>query len=197
MKRIIVGLTGASGSVYFCRLLDFLAQQEVEVHIVASEQGEKVLLHETGTDLAHLVRQWSSQTARVVFEDNGNLFSAIASGSFRCDAMAILPCSMHTLAEIAHGITGTLLPRAADVMLKERRRLVVVPRETPLSAIHLRNMLTLAELGATVLPAMPGFYHQPQTMGDLIDFVVGKTLDSLNIDNDLFQRWKGEEKENG
>lgn len=197
MNRIIVGLTGASGSVYFCRLLDFLCRQDVEVYIVASEQGEKVLAHETGTDLAQLVRQWSKQTAHVVLEDNGNLFSTIASGSFRCDAMVILPCSMNTLAEIAHGITGTLLTRAADVMLKERRRLLVVPRETPLSAIHLRNMLTLAELGATVLPAMPGFYHQPRTLDDLVDFVVGKTLDSLNIDNDLFQRWKGEEKENG
>lgn len=191
MKIIIVGLTGASGSVYFLRLLDFLVQHEWNIHVVASEHGEQVLRHETGMSLPEQVELWNAQKAHVVLEDNNNLFSPIASGSHPCDAMVILPCSVSTMAEIANGITRTLLTRAADVMIKEKRRLTIVPRETPLSAIHLRNMLTLAELGVTVLPAMPGFYHHPETLDDLVHFVVGKTLDSLGIENDAFQRWNG------
>lgn len=191
MKTISVGLTGASGSVYFLRLLDFLAQHELNIHVVASEHGEQVLRHETGVNLPEQVKLWSSHKAHVVLEDNNNLFSPIASGSHPCDAMVILPCSMSTMAEIANGITRNLLTRAADVMIKEKRKLTIVPRETPLSTIHLRNMLTLAELGVTVLPAMPGFYNHPETLEDLVRFVVGKTLNSLGIENDAFQRWNG------
>lgn len=195
MKRIIVGLTGASGSVYFLRLLDFLIRLDLEIHVVASEQGEKVLAHETGANLAQQMEHWNKQKANVIWEDNSDLFSPIASGSFRCDAMVIIPCSMSTMAEIANGIARTLLNRAADVMIKEGRKLVIVPREMPLSALHLKNMLALAELGVAVLPAMPGFYQHPQTLDDLVDFVAGKTLDCLGIENNCFKRWDGKQDE--
>ena len=191
MKKIIIGITGASGSVYFLRLMSYLTQQEIELHIIASEQGEKVLKYETGVDLAEQAALWNKTKAKVILEDNSNLFSAVASGSYRCDAMAIIPCSMSTMAEIANGVTKTLLTRAADVMLKERRKLVLVPRETPFSTIHLKNMYALSKLGVTILPAMPGFYNHPQTLDDVIDFVAGKTMDCMGIENSCYQRWEG------
>ena len=191
MKRIIVGITGASGSAYFLRVMEALSQQELEIHLIASEQGRKVLTYETGAVLEEKVRLWSSRRAEIILEDNENMFSPVASGSFRCDAMVILPCSMSTVAEIACGITKTLLTRAADVMIKEKRRLVLVPRETPLSTVHLRRMAELSELGVTILPAMPGFYGHPQTLDEIVGFVAGKVLDSLEIENDCYQRWKG------
>lgn len=192
MKKIILGLTGASGSIYFLRLAEQLSHQELELHLVASQHGEQVLQYETGTVLAEQVELWSKNSAKVILEDNENLFSPAASGSSRFDAMAIVPCSMSTLAMIAHGITETLLTRAADVMLKEKRRLVLVPRETPLSTVHLKNMTELSQLGASILPAMPGFYGRPETMDDLINFVVGKTLDCLQIQNECYERWEGQ-----
>ncbi len=191
MKRIIVGITGASGSAYFLRVMEALSRQELEIHLIASEQGRKVLTYETGAVLEEKARLWSGGKAKIVLEDNGNMFSPVASGSFRCDAMVILPCSMSTVAEIACGITKTLLTRAADVMIKEKRRLVLVPRETPLSTVHLRRMAELSELGVTILPAMPGFYGHPQTLDEIVGFVAGKVLDSLEIENDCYQRWEG------
>ena len=191
MKRIIVGITGASGSAYFLRVMEALSRQELEIHLIASEQGRKVLTYETGAVLEEKARFWSGKRAEIVLEDNENMFSPVASGSFRCDAMVILPCSMSTVAEIACGITKTLLTRAADVMIKEKRRLVLVPRETPLSTVHLRRMAELSELGVTILPAMPGFYGHPQTLDEIVGFVAGKVLDSLEIENDCYQRWKG------
>ena len=191
MKKIIVGITGASGSVYFLRLMEVLSRQELQIHLIASEQGRKVLAYETGADLEEQVRLWNKNKANLVLEDNSNLFSAVASGSYRCDAMVVLPCSMSTTAEIAGGVTKTLLTRAADVMIKERRTLVLVPRETPLSTIHLKRMYELSQLGVIILPAMPGFYGHPETVGDIIDFVDGKTLDSIGIENDCYQRWEG------
>ncbi len=195
MKKIILGLTGASGSVYFLRLARRLLEQEIQLHVVASAQGEKVLHYETGVTLEDQVKSWRQSGANILLEDNSNLFSAAASGSSRFDAMAIVPCSMSTLAMLAHGMTQTLLTRAADVMIKERRKLVLVPRETPLSTVHLKNMTELSQLGATILPAMPGFYGKPESMDDLIDFVVGKTLDALEIENDCYKRWEGEYEE--
>ncbi len=192
MKKIILGLTGASGSIYFLRLAEQLSKREIELHLVASQLGEQVLQYETGITLSEQAALWNTNCAKVILEDNNNLFSAAASGSSRFEAMAIVPCSMSTLAKLAHGITETLLTRAADVMLKERRRLVLVPRETPLSTVHLKNMTELSQLGATILPAMPGFYGRPETMEDLIDFVVGKTLDSLEIENNEYKRWEGQ-----
>jgi len=195
VKKIILGLTGASGSVYFLRLAQRLLQQEILLHVIASVQGEKVLQYETGVTLEDQVKSWKQSGANILLEDNSNLFSAAASGSSRFDAMVIVPCSMSTLAMLAHGITQTLLTRAADVMIKERRKLVLVPRETPLSTVHLKNMAELSQLGATILPAMPGFYNKPQSMDDLIDVVVGKTLDALEIENDCYKRWEGEYEE--
>ncbi len=195
MKKIILGLTGASGSVYFLRLARRLLEQEIQLHVVASAQGEKVLHYETGVTLEDQVKSWRQSGANILLEDNSNLFSAAASGSSRFDAMAIVPCSMSTLAMLAHGMTQTLLTRAADVMIKERRKLVLVPRETPLSTVHLKNMTELSQLGATILPAMPGFYNKPQSMDDLVDFVIGKTLDALEIENDCYKRWEGEYEE--
>jgi 4-hydroxy-3-polyprenylbenzoate decarboxylase len=195
MRKIILGLTGASGSIYFLRLIEQLSQQEVELHLIASESGVKVLQYETGITLSEQIMLWNKNKAKVILEDNENLFSGAASGSSQFDAMAVVPCSMSTLAMLAHGITETLLTRAADVMMKERRKLVLVPRETPLSTLHLKNMTELSQLGAIILPAMPGFYGQPDTMDDLINFVVGKTLDSLGIENNYYQRWEGQYEE--
>ena len=191
MKKIIVGITGASGSSYFLRVMEVLSQQNLEIHLIASEQGSKVLTYETGVILQEQALLWNKNKANIILEDNSNLFSPVASGSYRCDAMVILPCSMSTLAEIAAGITKTLLIRAADVMIKERRKLILVPRETPLSTIHLQRMVELSQLGVTILPAMPGFYGRPQTIEEIINFVAGKVLDSLEIENDCYQRWEG------
>ncbi len=195
MKKIILGLTGASGGVYFLRLAQLLSMQEVELHIIASSNGEKVLQYETGVSLKEQVKRWGGNGAEIVLEDNHNLFSSTASGSSGFEAMAIVPCSMSALAMVAHGITETLLTRAADVMLKERRKLVLVPRETPLSTVHLKNMTELSQMGATILPAMPGFYGRPQTMEELVDFIAGKTLDSLGIENTYYKRWEGKYEE--
>ena len=196
LKKIILGLTGASGSIYFSRLCELLSkQEEIELHLIASELGEKVFQYEIGASLSEQVERWKQNGAKIILEDNQNLFSVVASGSARFDAMVIIPCSMSTLAKISHGITETLLTRAADVMLKERRKLVLVPREMPLSTIHLQNMAQLSQYGATLLPAMPGFYGHPKTLEDLIDFVVGKTLDCLEIENNNYQRWEGQYEE--
>lgn len=191
MKKLIVGLTGASGSVYFLRVAELLSRQEIELHLVASGQGEKVLEYETGVKLKDRLPLWRQGPAKVLLEDNRNLFSAVASGSFRCDAMAVVPCSMSAAASIAAGVTETLLTRAADVMIKEKRTLVLVPRETPLSPIHLKNLYRLSRLGVTILPAMPAFYGRPESVDDLVDFIAGKTLDAIGIENSSYRRWKG------
>lgn len=191
MKKIVIGLTGASGSVYFVRLVKMLSLQEIELHIVSSRLGTEVLKYETNLTLSEMVEELSQNKAKIILENNDNLFSACASGSSRFDAMVIIPCSMSTIGKISHGITDTLLTRAADVMIKERRKLVIVPRETPFSTIHLQNMTELSKQGAVILPAMPGFYGKPQTMDDLIDFVVGKTLDCLEFENKCYERWEG------
>ena len=179
MKKIIVGLTGASGSAYFLRLIEVLLEYEIEIHVIASERGSQVLKYETGVSLEEQIKVWNEQSSNttITLEDNNNMFSAVASGSYRCDGMIIIPCSMSTMAEIANGITKSLLTRAADVMIKEQRKLVIVPRETPLSTIHLKNMYELSKVGVTILPAMPGFYNHPETLDDIINHIVGKTLD--------------------
>lgn len=191
MKKIIVGITGASGSIYFLRLMENLIKENISIYVVASEQGKNVLKYETGVELETQIEVWKKTNNEIYLEDNDNLFSPIASGSFVCDKMIIVPCSMSTLAEIANGITKTLLIRGADVMIKERKKLVLVPRETPLSSIHLENMLKLSIIGVTILQATPGFYNFPKTMDDLINFVVGKALDSLEINNESYIRWEG------
>jgi 4-hydroxy-3-polyprenylbenzoate decarboxylase len=195
-KRIFVALTGASGSLYGLRLMEELVRRGHPLTACASESGQLVCRDETGLDLAgdepgatdRLCKHLGVKLGvEVVAPDN--LFVAAASGSAGPDAMVVCPCSMGTLARIACGISSNLIERAADVMLKERRPLLLVPRETPLSEIHLENMLRLSRAGAQIIPAMPGFYHKPENIDDLVNFVVGKVLDQLGIPNDLFKRW--------
>ncbi len=183
-KRIVIGISGASGAIYAARLLEVLQKdQNVEVHLVATEAGCKVLAHECPDVYENL-----SSYADYLY-DVSNIGEKIASGSFLFDAMVIVPCSMKSLAAISCGLADNLLCRAADVALKEHRPLIIVPRETPLNAIHLENMLKLARLNVTILPACPGFYHQPQSIDELINIIVGKICDQLALDNHLFKRW--------
>jgi 4-hydroxy-3-polyprenylbenzoate decarboxylase len=181
-RKIVVGITGASGAPYARRLLEVLRRHDdVEVGVCASRNAADVWALECGGDLREAAggQVWGVGDYRAPF----------ASGSAGWHAMAVVPCSMGTAARIAHGVSDTLLTRAADVMLKERRTLVVVPRETPLSVIHLENLTHLARAGAVVLPAMPSFYAKPSTLGDAIDTVVGRILDHLAVEHDLLRRW--------
>ena len=184
-RRIIVGVSGASGAIYAYRLIQVLADSGIEVHFVASKAGLEVLEYECGLTMVQL-----TQMVHKIYDVN-QIDSAIASGSFPCESMVIVPCSMKTLGSLANGIAGNLLTRAADVTLKEGRKLVLVTRETPVHAIHLENMLKLSHAGARIVPACPGFYHRPQTIEELVDMLVGKICDTLNVDNDLFERWTG------
>jgi len=194
---VLVGITGASGSVYGLRLCEELLRRGKRVVVTASGAGIGVVRDETNLDLAgdegvvasRLRELFGASPQQLSFHGADNLFAPPASGSAAPDAMVVAPCSMGTLARIAAGLSSTLLERCADVMLKEGRPLVIVPRETPLSAIHLENMLKLARLGVRVVPAMPAFYHRPTTMDDLVDFVVGKVLDTLGVPHELFTRW--------
>lgn len=183
--RIIVGITGASGAVYGLALLRALNGLGHEVHCTVSEYGWKVLDHEcsvTEADIRPLV------AALYPVED---ITAPIASGSFRADVMCVAPCSMRTLGAIAGGLAGNLLCRAADVMLKERKNLILAVRETPLNPIHLENMLKLSRIGVGIVPASPGFYHHPKTIGDLVDIMTGRILDSMGVENNLYKRWGG------
>lgn len=183
-KHLIVGLTGASGSIYALTLINVLAGMDWQVELVMSATGEKVLTYETGIERAELPEN-------VQIHENTNLFSSLASGSYRTQGMVVIPCSMNTLGLMATGTGDQLLARAAQVTLKERRPLVVVPREMPYNIIHLENMLRLARAGATIMPASPGFYHQPQEIQDLVNHVVGRVLDQFGIEHTLFKRWNG------
>lgn len=190
--RILLAITGASGSIYGLRLLEELLRTGHQVTLVASESGLAVCRYETGHDLENakaLLQQWGQPDAKLVVRDIGDLWAPEASGSAAPQAMVIAPCSMGTMARVAAGISGNLIERAADVMLKEQRPLLLLPRETPLSTIHLENLLKLSQCGARIIPAMPGFYHKPVSMEDLINFVVGKLLDQLGIEHELFKRW--------
>jgi polyprenyl P-hydroxybenzoate and phenylacrylic acid decarboxylases len=197
-KRWVVGITGASGAIYGIRLMEELLAADYIVHVVVTEAGWRVLKEELGWDTARRQaaleqRFGEAVTAgRLVFHPNADIGASIASGSFQVEGMAIVPCSMGSLASMARGISDDLLTRAADVMLKEGRKLVIVPRETPLHAIHLENMLTLARLGVRIIPAMPAFYYKPQSMDEMINFLVGKVLDSMSVEHQLFRRWGDE-----
>ena len=183
--RLVVAITGASGVIYGIRMLEALKKLGIESHLIMSEWAAKNVKIETEVDVDY-VRSLAFRS----YEDD-NLAAPISSGSFKTDGMAVVPCSMKTLASIANGFDDSLVSRAAGVCIKEHRRLVVVPRETPLSRIHLDNMSKLAGSGATILPAMPGFYHRPKTVDDLVNHVIGKVLDQFGIENDLFKRWGG------
>ena len=198
-SRVAVGITGASGALYAVRTLAALLAAEVRVDLVVSDFGRRLLADELGPDAA-VDRLGSYLTARygVAFASdalavhrNRDVGAAIASGTSPCEAMVIVPCSMKTLAGVAHGLSRNLIERAADVALKERRPLVIVPRETPMSLPQLRNMVLCAEAGAHMLPAMPAFYQGPDTLDDLADFIAGKIVSCLGFDQDLFPVWTG------
>ena len=182
-KRLIVGISGASGVIYGVRLLEALKPLPVETHLVMTRTAEVTLAHETKLKVAD-VRRLADVAYRI-----DDLAAAISSGSFRTMGMVVVPCSMRSLGEIAHGITSNLLTRAADVVLKEQRRLVLVARETPIHTIHLRNMLTLSQMGAVIAPPMPAFYNKPKDLDDIVNHTVGRALDLFDLDTGKVKRW--------
>jgi 4-hydroxy-3-polyprenylbenzoate decarboxylase len=198
MKSIAVGVTGASGAIYAVRTIAALLEAGCRLEIVVSEYGRRLLMDELGQEmkvdrlLDVLVERYGDEVRRgsFVVHSNRDLGAPIASGSHPCEGMVVVPCSMKTLAGVAHGLSRNLIERAADVMLKERRRLVLVPRETPMSLPELRNLVTAAESGAMILPAMPAFYQKPETIDDLASFIAGKILNALGFDQRLFPPWK-------
>ena len=199
-RPVIVAITGASGAPYAVRLVRALAELSQPTWLIVSGHGYRLLATETGiADQAALrvavgVSGWDAHVR--VFED-GDRGALPASGSVRTRGMVVCPCSMGTVAAIAAGTSRSLVERAADVVLKERRKLVLVPRETPLSQIHLENLLRVTQAGAVVLPAAPGFYHQPQSISDLVDFVVARVLDQLDLDHAVGRRWQGDASTRG
>lgn len=194
-RQFVIAITGASGSVYGLRLVRELLRAGARVSLILTSAGLQVLRHETGLDWSEDIKKQRLQVqeyfASIAIEclANNDFLDGAASGSAAADAMIVIPCSMGSAGRIAAGLSSNLLERAADVMLKERRPLILVPRETPFNTIHLENLLRLSRAGAVVLPAMPGFYHGPETIDDLVDFVVGKVLDVLDIEHTLFARW--------
>lgn len=186
VKKLIIGVTGTTGVIYGVKMVEYLHDyhDDIETYLVVSEVAKKLLTIETSTTSEAL-----SKKATMNFEPK-DMAAPIASGSFLTDGMIIIPCSMKTLAAVANGYSDNLIARAADVVLKERRKLVVVPRESPLSTIHLKNMLTLSKAGAIVLPPVPAFYYEPKTIDEVINYTIGKVLDVLGIEHKLFARWK-------
>lgn len=199
-RHIVVAVTGASGAIYAIRTIAALLELGCHLEVVFSDYGRRLLMDELGPDakverLAELLRaKYGDDVGKGTFDirSNRDLGASIASGSHRCDGMVIVPCSMKSMAGVAHALSRSLIERAADVMLKEKRRLVLVPRETPMSLPELRNMVLCAEAGAMVLPAMPAFYQQPKTIDDLAAFIAGKILNALGFDQQLFPVWKGQ-----
>jgi len=184
MKRFILGITGASGVCYARRLFDVL-KNHAELHVVISERGAELLKLELDLDSSYFSGD------NVTLYKNSKINSSIASGSFRTDGMVVVPASMGTIGRIASGVSSTLVERAADVILKEKRKMIVVPRETPFSTIPLKNILALDQAGAVVLPASPGFYSGQKTFDDLVDFIVARILDQLDIEHDLMDPYQG------
>ena len=181
---IVVAITGASGVIYGIRLLEVLKDLKIENSLIISDAAKTVIKSETDWELESIKKLADN------YYEFDDLTASINSGSFKFDSLAIVPCSMKTLSSIANGYGNNTITRVADVSLKERRHTVIVPRETPLRTAHIKNMLTLSQEGAIILPAMPGFYSNHNTVDDQINFVVGKILDSLDIENNLFKRWE-------
>ena len=196
---IAIGITGASGALYAMRTLAALLSRGVRVEVVVSDYGRRLLRDELGDEanvdrlMPYLAAKYGDAVGAgsIVVHSNRDLGATIASGSHGCSGMAIVPCSMKTLAAVAHGLSRNLIERAADVMLKEKRRLVIVPRETPMSLPALRNMVLCAEAGAMVVPAMPAFYQLPKTLDDVADFMAGKILSALGFSHELYPQWGG------
>ena len=184
MKKIIVGISGASGSILGIKLLEYLKKAKVETHLVMTETAQKILEHETG----HSASQVKKLATKVY--DNKDMFGVVASGTFKTGGMVVIPCSMKTLAGIASGYSDNLLLRAADVCLKERRKLVLVPREVPLSYIHIKNMLKVSTAGGMIVPPVMSFYQKPKNLNDMVNQIVGKILDIFDIKNNILKRWK-------
>jgi flavin prenyltransferase len=195
MKRYVFALTGATGPVLAVRVLTELARNS-EIHLIISSQSFSIIQQETGidwngrTDEEVQARIRSSlRSENILYHNEMDLAAPVSSGSFRTDGMFIVPCSMKTLSGVAHGYTENLIQRAADVTIKEGRQLVLSPREMPFSAIHLENMLKLARIGVSIAPPVMGFYHNPRSIGDMVDFAAGKILDLMKIEHDIFARW--------
>ena len=189
---VIMAMTGASGAPYAVRLLEILARNEVPTWLIVSSHGWRLLRTESGIGgLPALRKATGGRWSTVTLFDDADRGAKPASGSAKTAGMVVCPCSMGTVSAIAHGTSRSLIERAADVTLKERRRLVLVPRETPLSLIHLRNLTAVTEAGAVVLPAAPGFYHRPKRIEELVDFVVQRVLDLVGVEADLVPRWEG------
>ncbi|MCF6158161.1 MAG: UbiX family flavin prenyltransferase [wastewater metagenome] len=197
MDNIIVGITGASGVIYAQRLLQILNMQKYNIHLSVSDAGAMIIKHELGTDFnsyqPNLTDFLGYTPDTITYHHNSNIGATIAGGQYPIKAMIIVPCSMNTLCSIAYGISNNLIQRAAGVTIKEGRKLILVPRETPLSSIHLEAMVKLSSTGTCILPAMPGFYHNPKTLENLIDFVVAKILDVLGIKHSLVTQWHSED----
>jgi 4-hydroxy-3-polyprenylbenzoate decarboxylase len=199
-RSIAIAITGASGAIYATRTLAALLANGVHVESVISDYGRRLLRDELGEEAAverltgYLASKYGDEVRRggLTLHSNRDLGAPLASGSHNCSGMAIVPCSMKTLAGVAHGLSRNLVERAADVMLKERRPLVIVPRETPMSLPQLRNMVLCAEAGAMILPAMPAFYQQPKSLDDLADFMAGKILSALGFEHALYPAWTGQ-----
>jgi flavin prenyltransferase len=199
-KAIAIAVTGASGAVYATRTVAALLERGVHVELIVSDYGRRLLRDELGEQasvdrlIPFLTEKYGAgvSAGTVTIHSNRDLGATIASGSHGCSGMAIVPCSMKTLAAVAHGLSRNLIERAADVMMKEQRRLVIVPRETPMSLPQLRNMVLCAEAGAMILPAMPAFYQQPKTLDDLADFMAGKILSALGFEHELYPAWTGQ-----
>lgn len=186
MTKLVIGMTGATGAIYGVRLLEVLADTDVETHLIVSKWARRTTEHETSTDFDEL-----RDLATEVYS-SGDMGAKVSSGSFHTDGMVVVPCSMRTTAAIAQGNGSHLVHRAADVMLKERRKLVLVARETPLNDIHLENLLKLSRMGVIILPPMPAFYNLPETLDDMVNHTVMRILDQFGISKDLARRWDGE-----
>ena len=199
-QAVAIAVTGASGAVYATRTVAALLERGVHVELIVSDYGRRLLRDELGEQasvdrlMPFLTEKYGAgvSAGTLTIHSNRDLGATIASGSHGCSGMAIVPCSMKTLAAVAHGLSRNLIERAADVMLKERRRLVIVPRETPMSLPQLKNMVLCAEAGAMILPAMPAFYQQPKTLDDLADFMAGKILSALGFEHELYPPWTGQ-----
>ena len=198
MKSFVVAISGASGSIYGIRLVKELIKSDADVHLCLSNQSFSIIKTETGINLSGITAKEIQERVRKYFNSetinyygNGNLAAPISSGSFKTDGMFVVPCSMKTLAGIANGYASNLIVRAADVVMKEGRKLILSPREMPFNTIHLENMLKLSRMGVTIAPPIPAFYQKPENMDNIIEFVVGKLLDSAGIEHSLFKRWDG------
>ena len=193
MGRYIVGITGASGSIYGVRLIEELIKKGNAIYLIITDNGRKVLEYELEINFQEWLQSISGNKGTLKLCAIDDMFSSLASGSFKTDGMIIAPCSMGTLSKISCGLADNLLLRVADVMIKEKRKLILIPRETPLSSIHLQNMLFLSNLNVMIIPPMPAFYQKPKTIEDIVSITVGRILASLNVDSDLYHEWSGNE----